>query len=112
MKRFALASALCLAASAAAAQMGEPMAKFLEQWDGDGDGQVTPVEARDKRAAVFDMFDQSADGILDAAEWALVDEHVQMEMGPGPGPEVAWAKAWGKECATARTARAWRFMTL
>jgi Ca2+-binding EF-hand superfamily protein len=96
MKRYALVSVLCLTASAALAQMGEPMAKFIEQWNADGDGQVTLAEGHEKRAAVFDMFDQSADGVLDAAEWALVDEHVMLELGPGPGAGMGNGQGMGQ----------------
>lgn len=29
------------------------------------------------------MFDQDEDAILSTAEWALVDEHIRLEMGQG-----------------------------
>ena len=62
------------------AQADAPAAHFMEQWDADADGQVTLAEAQTKRGEVFYMFDQDGDKALNAAEWALVAEHMQAEM--------------------------------
>lgn len=47
---------------------------FLENWDLDGDGQVTRDEARERRGDVFFMFDNDDNGALDSAEYDLFDE--------------------------------------
>lgn len=65
---------LMAAALPAFAQTGNPGAHFIENWDNDGDGQVTLEEARAKRSDVFYMFDQDEDGMLTADEYALFDE--------------------------------------
>ncbi|MDP3261990.1 MAG: EF-hand domain-containing protein [Tabrizicola sp.] len=87
MKPTLAAAALILALSGGAfAQQGNPGQHFLEQWDGDADGSVTSAEVTTKRQEVFGMFDQDADAVLTAAEWALVEEHMALEMAPkGPG---------------------------
>lgn len=86
MKRIlVLTLASATLAGAAVAQQGNPGQLFLEQWDADADGRVTPEEAAAKRLEVFAMFDQDDDQTLSQAEWALVDEHMAMEMGQG-GP--------------------------
>jgi Ca2+-binding EF-hand superfamily protein len=79
----ALAALVALAVAPAFAQQGQMGAHFLEQWDADADGRVTPDEARTKRADVFYMFDTDTDGTLNAEEWAGVAEHLAAEMGPG-----------------------------
>ena len=71
--------AALLAAPAFAQDAGSPQ-HFMEQWDADGDGAVTLAEAQAKRGEVFYMFDQNEDKRLDAAEWALVAEHMAAEM--------------------------------
>ena len=86
-----LAAAVLLSAAAAPAfAQGAPGAHFIENWDGDGDGQVTKAEAAAKRADIFVMFDQNEDGVLDATEYALFDETRQADMeangGGGQGP--------------------------
>lgn len=86
MKPILAAAALALISGAALAQQGNPGQHFLEQWDADADGSVTPAEVTVKRQDVFAMFDQDSDGALSAAEWALIEEHLSMEMAPkGPG---------------------------
>lgn len=83
-----LTTALALAAGTAFAQQGAPGAHFIEQWDMDGDGQVTLAEATEKRTEIFVMFDQSEDGVMDAAEWGGIAAHLAEEegaMGHGPG---------------------------
>jgi hypothetical protein len=84
MKTTLAALAMTAALSGAAwAQQGNPGQHFLDQWDADSDGSVTPAEVAAKRSEVFAMFDQDEDQTLSAAEWALVDDHMSMEMGQG-----------------------------
>lgn len=74
--------AICLLLPGAAlAQAGDPGAHFLEQWDGNADGQVTPAEATAKRAEIFFMFDTDSDGTLSLQDWAGVADHMAAEMG-------------------------------
>ncbi len=80
-----IAAALTLSAGLAVAQQGIPGAHFIEQWDMDADGQVTLAEAREKRGEVFVMFDQSEDGVMDAAEWDAIAAHLAEEAGNGGG---------------------------
>jgi hypothetical protein len=85
MKTLLLAVSLTagLAALPAFAQSEAPGAHFMEQWDMDGDGQVTLPEARAKRAEVFVMFDTDEDGTLNPAEWQGVAEHLAAEEAQG-----------------------------
>jgi hypothetical protein len=78
-----VAAAFTLSAGFAVAQQGTPGAHFIEQWDMDGDGQVTLAEASEKRGEVFVMFDQSEDGVMDAAEWEAIAAHLAEEAGGG-----------------------------
>lgn len=89
-----LTTALTLVAGLAFAQQGTPGAYFIQQWDMDGNGEVTLAEAEEKRADVFVMFDAAEDGVLDASDWAAIAEHLAAEtapngaaagMGNGPG---------------------------
>ncbi|MCA0872300.1 EF-hand domain-containing protein [Seohaeicola saemankumensis] len=84
---FAALCALALATASGAATAGgtRPGAHFIENWDLDGDGRVTSAEAAQKRAEVFVMFDQDADGALDAAEYDLFDETRQADMAENAG---------------------------
>lgn len=63
------------------AQQGNPGAHMLDQWDADGDGQVTSEEATTKRGEVFYMFDLDSDGSLSAEDWAAVAQHMADELG-------------------------------
>lgn len=72
MKRLSLA--LALLAAPAFAQQGVPGQHFVENWDLDGDGQVTVAEAKERRADVFMSFDANEDGFLDAEEYVVFDE--------------------------------------
>ena len=84
MKLTLAAAALALCATAPSlAQQGNPGQHFLEQWDADADGRVTPEEVASKRADVFAMFDQGSNQVLSAAEWALAEEHMVLEIGNG-----------------------------
>lgn len=92
--------AVIIAAPAFAQGAGSPQ-HFMEQWDADADGAVSRAEAQTKRGEVFYMFDQNEDKVLDAAEWALVDEHIAAEMdakaggghGQGKGPGAVMHEA-------------------
>lgn len=67
-----LTALLTLGATSAFAQQG-PGAHFIENFDENGDGQVTLDEMRTKRAEIFYMLDQNEDGILDSGEYDLFD---------------------------------------
>lgn len=47
---------------------------FIENWDLDGDGQVSRDEARERRGDIFFMFDNDEDGALNSEEYDLFDE--------------------------------------
>ncbi len=76
-----------------ASAAGGPGAHFIENWDLDGDGQVTVDEARSRRSDVFASFDANDDGYLDAGEYEVFDEARAQDqaanepqgMGRGPG---------------------------
>lgn len=92
-----LTAALSLVAGLALAQQGSPGAYFIEQWDMDGNGEVTLAEAEEKRGEVFVMFDQSSDGVLDAADWVVIGEHLAAETGPnGPAAGMSMGNGPGK----------------
>lgn len=94
--------AVVIAGPAFAQGAGSPQ-HFMEQWDANADGAVTPAEAQAKRGEVFYMFDQNEDQVLDSAEWALVAEHMAAEMsskagggqghGQGKGPGAVMHQA-------------------
>lgn len=52
------------------------MAAFVEEWDQNADGAVMLEDLALRRADIFNMFDQSGDGTLDAAEQVLMAETV------------------------------------
>lgn len=84
--RFGLALALTMAiGSVASAQQGQPGGHFLENWDLDGDGQMTLGEAQEKRGDLFTMFDQDENGQLDSTEYTLFDETRQADMAANAG---------------------------
>lgn len=99
MRRLLLASALAAVAAtgALAASHAVPGAHFIENWDGDGDGQVTAAETAQKRAEIFTMFDQDEDGALSPAEYDLFDEtrraDIEANAGGGKGPMQTVDKA-------------------
>ncbi len=70
-----LTAALALGTSTIVAQAKAqiPGAHFIENFDDNGDGQVTLEEVRMKRADIFYMIDQNEDGVLDSAEYDLFD---------------------------------------
>lgn len=83
--------AMLFAATTATAQQGIPGGHFIENWDIDGDGQVTLAEATERRGDVFLSFDADDDGVLSPEEHDLFDEARAMDMaengeGLGKGP--------------------------
>lgn len=78
-----LTAAAALSATMAFAQQGNPGAYFIEQFDMDGDGQVTLAETKEKRGEVFVMFDSDEDGQFNAEEWEGINEHLAAETGQG-----------------------------
>ena len=89
------ATALLTIAAAPALAQGVPGAHFIENWDADGDGQVTPEEVAAKRSEIFVMFDQSEDGVLDATEYALFDETRKADMDADAGGGLRLQPAHG-----------------
>lgn len=72
--------ALLFAATTATAQQGVPGGHFVENWDLDGDGQVTLAEATERRGDVFLTFDADENGVLSTEEHDLFDEARAMDM--------------------------------
>lgn len=68
------------------AQQGNPGAHFIEQWDMDGNGEVTLAEAQEKRGDVFVMFDSNENGQMDAPEWQAIADHLAAEAANGNAP--------------------------
>lgn len=86
MRIFFTLSALIFSAGIATAQgNGAPGAHFIENWDMDGDGQVTVAEVTEKRGDIFYMFDQDEDGFLSAPEYDLFDETRRADMAENAG---------------------------
>jgi len=81
---FAIALGMAIG-SVASAQQGQPGGHFIENWDLDGDGQMTMDEAREKRGDLFTMFDQDENGQLDGGEYDLFDETRQADMAANAG---------------------------
>lgn len=74
MLRIAALTMFITAGSLAQAQQGNPGTHFIENWDLDGDGQVTLAEATERRGDVFLSFDADDNGILSPEEYDLFDE--------------------------------------
>lgn len=74
MSKSPLLLALLFAATTASAQQGVPGGHFVENWDLDGDGQVTLAEATERRGDVFVTFDADEDGVLSPEEHDMFDE--------------------------------------
>ncbi|MCB1310996.1 MAG: EF-hand domain-containing protein [Sedimentitalea sp.] len=79
---------------AALAQEGQPGTHFVENWDLDGDGQVSAAEATEKRDQLFSMFDQDSNNVLDQFEYGRFDDTRLADMtenagGAGSGPMAA-----------------------
>jgi hypothetical protein len=69
-----------------------PGTHFLQSWDLDENGVVTPTEAEERRGDVFLTFDAGEDQFLDAEEYALFDEaraNDMENMGNGHGMQNA-----------------------
>jgi len=61
---------------------------FMENWDLDGDGQVTMAEATERRTDMFSAFDADENGVLEGEELAMMDEMrdaQRAEFGGNPG---------------------------
>ena len=71
--------------TAAFAQQGQPGGHFIENWDLDGDGQVSLQEAQEKRSELFYMFDQDENNVLSAVEYDLFDDTRQADMDQNAG---------------------------
>lgn len=80
MSKSPILIALLFAATTATAQQGVPGGHFVENWDLDGDSQVTLAEATERRGDVFLTFDADENGILSAEEHDLFDEARAMDM--------------------------------
>lgn len=71
--------------TSAFAQQGQPGSHFIENWDMDGDGQVSLQEAQEKRSDLFYMFDQDENNTLSAGEYDLFDDTRQADMDENAG---------------------------
>ncbi|WP_439524757.1 EF-hand domain-containing protein [Marivita sp.] len=80
MSKSPILLALLFAATTATAQQGVPGGHFVENWDLDGDGQVTLAEATERRGDVFLTFDADENGVLTQEEHDLFDEARAMDM--------------------------------
>ena len=80
MSKSPLIIALVFAATAVSAQQGNPGGHFVENWDLDGDGQVTLAEATERRGDVFLSFDADEDGVLTAEEHDFFDQARKQDM--------------------------------
>lgn len=74
MKRITLLIAAMAIATMANAGNGQPGGHFVENWDGNEDGQVTLEEATERRGDIFVTFDENDDGFISAEEYMAFDE--------------------------------------
>lgn len=74
MKRTLLLTAAIILGTAAYAQQGNPGGHFLEKWDTNEDGQVTLIEATERRGDIFTTFDEDDNGFLSSSDYAMFDE--------------------------------------
>ncbi len=74
MKRILLLTAAIALGTAAYAQQGNPGGHFIENWDTNEDGQVTLIEATERRSDIFLTFDEDDDGFLSSSDYAMFDE--------------------------------------
>ncbi len=70
----ALTALLATTAFASGNGGGNPGAGFLEEWDLNGDGQVTVEDVASRRSDIFVSFDADDNGVLDAEEYSFFDE--------------------------------------
>lgn len=94
-----VATLVALSLPLAATAQGQPGEHFLEQWDLDGDGQVSLAEATEKRGDVFVMLDSDEDGLLNGTEYdafdALRAEDQRINHGGDGGPGKGTGKGPG-----------------
>jgi len=74
MKHILLLTAAIALGTAAYAQQGNPGGHFIENWDTNEDGQVTLIEATERRGDIFLTFDEDDDGFLSSSDYAMFDE--------------------------------------
>ena len=74
MKRILLLTAAIILGTAAIAQQRNPGVNFIENWDTNGDGQVTFAEASERRSDIFATFDEEDDGVLSASDYAMFED--------------------------------------
>ncbi len=103
MRRSILTAALVAATALPvwAASHAVPGAHFIENWDENGDGQVTLAETAQKRADIFFMFDQDENGALSPAEYDLFDETRQADIAANAGGRKGPMKAVDKAMSRA-----------
>lgn len=92
MKNFTLvmSAALMIGGTNFAFAKGVPGQHFFENWDLDGNAEVTLEELSERRGNVFLSFDADDNGILSAEEFELLDEarashHASEGKGHGKG---------------------------
>jgi hypothetical protein len=74
-----LALAAVFVASMASGQSIVAGVDFLATWDADSDGKVTLAEVAERRASLWALFDENGDGIWQAGDLKLIDEHIAAE---------------------------------
>jgi hypothetical protein len=74
MRNKVLTLALVTLAAPAWAQGQLPGAHFIENWDLDGNGEVSLEDIRTRRDDVFYTFDSDGNGVLSAEEYVSFDE--------------------------------------
>ena len=84
---FRLFTPMFLAATLASAALAQGQAgtHFVENWDLDGDGQVSSNEATEKRYQLFSMFDQDSNNVLDTFEYGNFDNTRMADMNENAG---------------------------
>ncbi|RYH08767.1 EF-hand domain-containing protein [Tropicimonas sp. IMCC6043] len=74
----ALAAVAAVSTGALVAQTAEapfePGVNFLTNWDADEDGRITLEELQSRRDDLFAGFDENEDGVLNADEFAVLDQ--------------------------------------
>lgn len=73
MQRITSLAIALVIGTAATAQTGQPGAHFVENWDLDGDGQVSLMEVTERRGDIFVTFDENDDGTLSAQDYVAFD---------------------------------------